>query len=143
MRFWDASALVPLLLDEPTAGHMRGLLERDSDVAAWWGTEIECWSAIVRAARAGRIDVDLENRSAAVLDALRSSWFEIMPTDGIKHQARRLLRVHPLRSADALQLAAALAWAAPNGEGEFVCLDARLREAARLEGFSVVSFHRA
>jgi hypothetical protein len=45
---------------------------------------------------------------------------------------------HPLRAADALQLGAALVWCEEQSHGEvFVCLDARLREAARREGFSL------
>jgi hypothetical protein len=49
------------------------------------------------------------------------------------------LRAHPLRAADALQLAAALMWCdeAPTGE-TLVCLDDRLRDAARREGFAIL-----
>jgi hypothetical protein len=49
-----------------------------------------------------------------------------------------MLRVHPLRTADALQLAAA--WLAAERRPPtmtFVTLDARLAEAARKEGFPV------
>jgi hypothetical protein len=44
-----------------------------------------------------------------------------------------------LRAADALQLAAALVWCQgdPLQHG-FVCLDQRLREAARREGFTAL-----
>lgn len=53
--------------------------------------------------------------------------------------ALRLLASHPLRAADALQLAAALVWARgqPGGH-EIVCLDDRLASAALLEGFTVL-----
>ena len=52
---------------------------------------------------------------------------------------RRLLRLHPLRTADSLQLAAALI--ATNHQPQklsFVCNDARLSNAARKEGFTVI-----
>jgi hypothetical protein len=53
--------------------------------------------------------------------------------------ASRLLRVHPLRAADALQLAAALAAAKGDPSSlDVVCLDQRLSEAARREGFRVL-----
>ena len=53
--------------------------------------------------------------------------------------AERLLDIHPLRAADSLQLAAGLLWAQERPAGrEFVCLDGRLREAARREGFSII-----
>ena len=44
----------------------------------------------------------------------------------------------PLRAGDALQLSAALTWTedAPRGE-TFVCLDARLRDAASRQGFAI------
>lgn len=57
----------------------------------------------------------------------------------VRNQAIRLLGLHPLRAADALQLAAALVWADRRPRGHpFVCLDAGLREAAHAEGFSVL-----
>jgi hypothetical protein len=50
--------------------------------------------------------------------------------------ARRVLRVHALRAADALQLAAALLVSEGNpGSLEVVTLDDRLLDAARREGF--------
>ena len=39
---------------------------------------------------------------------LEASWNEIDPTDRVRQQAMRLLRVHSLRAADSLQLAAAI-----------------------------------
>ena len=66
-------------------------------------------------------------------------WTEIHPAPIIREHAERLLAVHPLRTADALQLAAALIWSGPLPRGHhMVCLDHRLREAARKEGFSIL-----
>jgi hypothetical protein len=57
----------------------------------------------------------------------------------LRRLAQRLVRVHPLRAADAFQLAAALVAAEPDPSGvEFVCLDPRLANAASREGFRVV-----
>ena len=63
----------------------------------------------------------------------------LSPSDELRRRAARLLAVHPLRAADALQLAAALLWCEeqPHGEG-LVSLDAKLRDAAAKEGFSVL-----
>ena len=63
----------------------------------------------------------------------------VSPSDELRRRAARLLAVHPLRAADALQLAAALLWCEeqPHAEG-FVSLDAKLRDAAHKEGFSVL-----
>ena len=63
---------------------------------------------------------------------------EIRPLDRIRRRAIRLLRIHPLRAADALQLAAALTAAAEEpADLEVVSSDARLSAAARQEGFVV------
>jgi hypothetical protein len=63
----------------------------------------------------------------------------VEPTLALRDRAGRLLATHPLRAGDALQLAAALVWCreAPH-ETPFVCLDARLRDAARAEGFAIL-----
>jgi len=54
-------------------------------------------------------------------------------------RAERLLEIHPLNAADALQLAFALAWCQERPQGRaFICLDGKLREAARREGFRLL-----
>lgn len=70
------------------------------------------------------------------LDELASGWHEIGPGEIVRETAMRFLRVHPLRAADALQLAAAFV-AAENRPSalEVVTLDERLAEAAHKEGF--------
>ena len=78
--------------------------------------------------------------AAANLKALQSAWYEVSPTEEVRTHARRILRVHALRAADALQLAAAVTWATHFELGEFVSFDDRLRESARAEGFSVLRF---
>jgi hypothetical protein len=85
------------------------------------------------------LTIEEEEQVLSLVDALRESWTEILPSERVLGEARRLLRVHPLRAADALQLAAALQWSGPHVVGaELVTLDERLRLAARLEGFSIV-----
>ena len=70
------------------------------------------------------------------LDDLARAWTEVEPHDEIRDIARRLLRVHPLRAADALQLAAAYVAAERRPATlQFVTLDDRLRLAAMKEGF--------
>lgn len=104
-------------------------------MAVWWGSLIECASAIARTAREGVLSQDDEAHALALLDALADSWTEVQPTPRVRDLAGRLLRVHPLRAADALQLGAALAWADGAARQELVTRDARLADAARREGF--------
>ncbi|MGH7567607.1 MAG: hypothetical protein ACREL9_01365 [Gemmatimonadales bacterium] len=66
------------------------------------------------------------------------AWQEILAGDAVRMTAQRLLRVHPVRAGDALQLAAAIIAAGHEPATlEFVSLDARLNEAASREGFPV------
>jgi len=138
MRFWDSSAVVPLLLEQPATERARALLSEDPDVAIWWGTPVECTSAFSRLRREGLLteteEADLTDR----LEGLRLSWYEMIPGDQIRSQALRVLRVHPLRAADALQLAAALEWSGSPAGGALVAFDERLATAARREGFTVL-----
>ena len=64
---------------------------------------------------------------------------EVLPTNGVRSIAARMLRVHPLRASDALQLAAAVVAAENDPPSlEVVSLDERLIEAAAEEGFRIV-----
>lgn len=137
MRFWDASAVVPLLVREPASGALRRLVDEDPELVVWWGTPVECASGLARLRREGVIDAGEETRVLLALAELRESWIEVQPTLPLRATAQRLLRTHALRAADAHQLAAALVWAGrPRGD-VLVTLDERLAEAARLEGFTV------
>ena len=136
MKFWDSSAVVPLLVPEGMSGSVQRLYEDDPIVAAWWATEIECTSAIARRLRLGHLPEHVAAEGFVRLSALREGWHEVEPSEELRESAKRLLRVNDLRTADALQLAAAVyvAEARPSTL-EFVSLDDRLLAAARREGF--------
>lgn len=137
MRFWDSSALVPLLLEQPRSELVRRWLREDGDLVVWWGSEVECASAIARLRREERLSAGDERTALALLDELAASWFEVQPAPAVRERARRVLRLHPLRAADALQLAAALEWSGPSARGTFLGFDDRLLTAAEREGFHV------
>ena len=136
--FWDSSALVPLLFAEQRSDALTKLLAADAEPVIWWGTPLECQSALQRRHRERPL---LKGDLTAASERLRlivQHADSIAPTDDVRRRAARLLAFHPLRAADALQLAAALVWCEeqPHGEG-FVSLDGRLRDAAAREGFAV------
>jgi predicted nucleic acid-binding protein len=144
MKFWDASAVVPLLLAEPATKTMQSLLAADPSVLAWWGTEVECASAIARLERDGHLDDRVASQALGRLKQLVGGWHEVDPSDAIREAAVRFLRVHALRAADALQLAAAFIAAERRPSSlEVVTLDDRLAVAARREGFLVIEAESA
>ncbi len=138
MRFWDTSAIVPLCLEQPTSAAARALLKKDANIATWWASRVECWSTFARLRREKLLDLSGEEAARSVLRTLHESWTEIHPGEDVRMQAARLLRLHPLRAHDALQLAAALTWAGHPPSGELVVFDRRLQEAARLEGLTPI-----
>ncbi|HWR74877.1 MAG TPA: type II toxin-antitoxin system VapC family toxin [Bacteroidales bacterium] len=139
MRFWDSSALIPLCLTESSSEDVKRLVRSDEDIVVWWATRVECLSALARRRREGTLSSDADIKSKAVLSVMAAEWSEVLPSERIRQRAERLLLTHPLRAADAFQLAAALIWAEEAPQGlEVVCLDQNLREAALKEGFTLL-----
>ena len=140
MRFWDTSALVPLIVDEPTTAGAREMLVRDPDVAIWALTSVELLSAV---GRLGRHAVGLDD----LVPGLRSAAIDLVgrcavltDVDGARRRAERAVGVHPITAADAMQIGAALVVCGDRPEHlEFVTLDAQLARCAQLEGFRVVA----
>ena len=139
MKFWDASAIVPLCLDEPWTSLLTQILAEDPLMMVWWGSMVECWSAFARLRREGLFDTSDEEHARAILARLATAWTEIVPSQAVRDHAAHALQWHPLRAADGLQLAAALVWVQGQPIGQpFVCLDHRLRAAAQREGFLLI-----
>jgi hypothetical protein len=140
VKFWDSSAIVPLLVDEPGREAALALLEADPVMVVWWGTPVELVSALSRRERDGGLSLEAVGTATNRLRALEGAWHQVMPTDALRTRAQRLLRVHPLRGADSLQLAAALSVVGDDpGSVGFLSLDRRLADAARREGLQVLS----
>jgi hypothetical protein len=129
---------VPLVIEEERTQAMRAHLREDPSIITWAWTRVELTSAIERRRRAGAISL-IERRGA--LDGialLTEKWDEVTDLIPVRTRANFLLALHPLRAADAGQLAAALLVADQGLPGlGFVCLDQRLARAADLEGLRV------
>jgi hypothetical protein len=59
VKFWDSSAVVPLLFTESSTEHVEIVLETDREQYVWWGTEVECTSAVARAERLQTVSVEI------------------------------------------------------------------------------------
>jgi len=139
VRFWDSSAVVPLVVQQATSADAEGWLAEDAAVVVWSLTIVEVVSALRRLVRDGRMPERAAREAEELAAELVARAHTVTDVERAKALACRLLRVHGLRGADALQLAAALAWADGHAEGLLVhTFDRRLGEAAAREGFRVV-----
>lgn len=137
--FWDTSALVPLCCFQPQSAHARQAARTYNRQVVWWGTVMEAVSSLNRLTREGALTAKESSQAFARLDYLRSRWNEVQPTEEVRDRAERLLRIHKLRAADALQLAAALVWCGDRPQGRaLICADGNLSDAAGAEGFTVI-----
>jgi predicted nucleic acid-binding protein len=128
-----------LLVAQASSAKADEWLAEDGELAVWTITPIELASALMRLAREGAIGELDATRAESRIDELLQSCHTIVDVEVVESQARRLLRLHALRAADAMQLGAAWEWAAGRPTGRvFHTLDARLALAARREGFRVI-----
>lgn len=140
MRFWDSSAVVPLLVEQAPSSRVAAWVAEDEAMVLWTLTPIEVVSAVRRLVRDHALDEEVAHQAEARLDTLVRGCHQIIDIESVKSLARRLLRLHALRAFDALQLGAALAWAEGDPPGRTLhTLDTRLGIAARREGFTVPS----
>jgi predicted nucleic acid-binding protein len=138
MKFWDASAIEPLLVVETQTGNCSRLQGRI--LSCWWRrSEVECNSASARRESDGALNPRAMAPALRRLQQTYRRWHEIDLSDAIREAAIRFLRVHPLRAADALQLAATFVAAERRPPSlEMVTLDECLANAACREGFVIV-----
>ncbi|RTG98768.1 PIN domain-containing protein [Thermus scotoductus] len=138
MRFWDTSALVPLLVQEKATPWAESLLSQDPEVVVFWLAEAEATSALNRRRREGALSEKGYKQAKERLSRLRDSWHEVLPTEAVKRQAIKFLELYPLRTLDALQLGALWVFSEGNPLGtRLVSLDLRLIQAAEQVGFPV------
>ena len=136
MRFWDTSAIVPLLVEEEFSLRVDEIFKQDPSLVVWWGTSIECISAVARLEREGKMSTEEVEGVLARLRELAATWREVQPSESVKAIAERILRLHPLRAQDAQQIAACIMVSTDHAI-EFVTPDERLGIAARKEGLRV------
>ncbi|HVE51136.1 MAG TPA: PIN domain-containing protein [Casimicrobiaceae bacterium] len=143
MRFWDASAIVPLLTAQSTSAAASRLWREDSSLVVWWGTAVECVSALTRLARERKISPSESAEAMRRLQSFAGAWSEIEPSIPLRDIAIRIMGSHSLRAADALQLAAAVFWREQTGAMiPVVTFDQRLLAAAQAERLPTIGQER-
>ena len=139
MRFWDASAVVPLLVAEEETDYCRRLLAEDAEVVVWFFTLVEVISALTRRRREHSLKLQDFRKAKEQLILLERVWSEVVTMERVRERARRLLESHTLRAADALQLAADLVASEEKPQDlPFVTLEHPLALGAEEEGFKVL-----
>jgi predicted nucleic acid-binding protein len=138
VRFWDASALVPTFIEESSTLEVQSWQAADPRITIWIMTRVEVLSAIARRKREQPELAALWSRAIRDVNEMASRWTEIWDASATRLHAERIV-MEPLRTADALQLGAAIVAADGDPQSlELVTLDRRLAEAARREGFPVL-----
>lgn len=136
--FFDSSTFAKLFITEIGTTKTIELYFRSAkrgvSAVAW----VEVPSAIGRRERLGDLTAPDAAMALSMLEDERSSVESIPVSDSVLTSAAQLVGRRQLRSLDAIQLAAALAWAAENDGVVFACSDDKLLIAAQLEGLQVV-----
>ncbi|HEY0371749.1 MAG TPA: type II toxin-antitoxin system VapC family toxin [Thermoanaerobaculia bacterium] len=138
MKFWDTSALVPLILAEPKSAEMRAIYGEDPTIVTSAFTAVEVGSAVWRRRHAHQISVDAHQDADVLFASLTTTWIEYPVVQDAIDAAIGVMSRHPLRAGDALQLGTALVAAGAARKPYFVTLDEDLGLAARSEGFPVL-----
>ena len=124
--------MVPLLVEQEPSSRVADWVAGDDAMVVWTLTPVEVVSAFRRLVRDQVLDEGVARVAEIRLDEIVRTCHVIIDVEPVKSLATRLLRLHPLRAADALQLGAALHWADGHSQGRTVhTLDDRLALAAR------------
>ncbi len=135
--YWDTSALLPLCILQPQTTAAQACFAR-YEIVTWWATPIEIVSGLNRLERMGTITHSHYLATKPFVQKIVRDFMLVHESAGISKDACALLGLHPLRAADALQLAAALEACEHQPRGYvFITADRRLADAAKKTGFTV------
>ena len=135
IAYFDTSAIVPLIIDEPSSTICTRLwndADRSVSVRLLYP---EARAALAKARRMDRLTSAQLTSAIGELDAIVAEIDHIEVTAGLAHAAGDLAQVHRLRGYDAVHLAAAST--AAHAELVLVTGDADLAQASRAVGISV------
>ena len=134
MRYFDASALVKRYVREKGSAKVARLLSSDAPATSRLSA-VEVASALAFRAREGTCSVAERDRALTALDDDLGAILVVEMTPEVTARACSLLRRHPLRAGDAVQLASCLFLQDELGQAiSLVAFDDRLAKAAAAEG---------
>lgn len=139
--YWDSSALLALIFEEPRTAAMRHLASRKAGLPGYttFFSLIEMESAYARRMAEGSLKAGDLPRLRLTAQRLEAALGILWADEEIMKDARHLILEQGLRPGDAIQLASARLLARDGEETTFVCLDAKLSQAAQAVGLAVAA----
>jgi hypothetical protein len=134
IAYFDTSAIVPLLVREPTTDPCTRLWDEATRIVSARLVYPEACAALTRAVRMGRLTSAQVAAATAELGDLVEQIDFIEITENLARNAGRLAQQHDLRGYDAVHLAAAVTIA--EDDVVFVTGDTDLAAAARAIGLA-------
>jgi len=136
--YLESSAVLAWLFGEPEAPLIRLIIDEADTVLSSPLTAAESRRALIRVAHDGGLDAASSRRLLALLVATEMGWTPIEMTDAVWQRAGQPFPAEPLRTLDALHLAAILQVAGLVADINVVTLDRRVSAAAAGLGLGVL-----
>lgn len=137
IAYFDTSALIPIIIDEPSTAVCQRLWNEASRVLSVRLLFAEACAALARAHRMGRLDEDQLDEAVEALDEIVAELDCVEVTNDLVRSAGALARTHGLRGYDAVHLAAGTNVA--DDDVVFVTGDSNLAAAAKALGIAIAN----
>jgi predicted nucleic acid-binding protein len=131
----ESSAVLAWLFGEDAGHRVREVLSKSELVIASDLTLLECDRVLIRAVALGEIKEAAAADRRAQLNEAAAHWHMLRLSIDIVDRARHPFPSEPIRTLDAIHLAAALAARSAAGGVELLTLDDRVRRAGNELGF--------
>jgi predicted nucleic acid-binding protein len=134
----ESSAVLAWLFGESEGKKVLKHLKSSDTIVTSDLTMIECSRVLIRAYATGQITEVQSADRRAILAAASSSWHFLHIQDDVCQRAQRTFPIEPIRSLDAIHLAAALFAKSAVRDLSILSLDHRIRDNARALGFEIL-----
>ena len=135
IAYFDTSALLPLIIDEPSTPVCQRFWNEASRVASVRLLYAEACAALARAHRMARLTTTQLDEAMEALEEIVAELDHVEVTDELVRTAGALARTHGLRGYDAVHLGAG--WNVSDDDVVFVTGDSNLATAAQALGIAV------
>ena len=135
IAYFDTSAIIPLIISEPTSDRCNRVWDESSRVVSVRLLYPEARAALAKAERMGRLSATQHVAAVVELETIITQIDHVEVTETLAHRAGELAQAHGLRGYDAVHLAATAAVA--DSDVVLVTGDSDLANAANSIGIAV------